>query len=39
MEGIGLTMYSDLIKEKEVTGQMLAEMVAEDANKHLSVSG
>ena len=38
LSGIGLSMYSDLVMDKHVTGERLAEMVAEPTNQHLVVS-
>ncbi len=34
---IGLSMYSDLISDKHITGEKLAEMVTEPTNQHLVV--
>lgn len=39
LTSVGLTIYTDLILEKQVTGDRLAEMVAEGTNQHLVVSG
>jgi len=38
LESIGLPMYSDLVLDKHVTGEKLAEMVAVPTNQHLVVS-